>query len=481
MSSTHTPLELKDPASHLEAKRTASLDRWTLVLSRQQLAISGLTFLMLAYLIAPMVRLLPAGLGVFNRPIIEMLDLILVASWIVARLVFGSSIRVKPALLEMAFWLVPLSTVISAMTVVLRGDSLALKHVYALVNALRPLALVEWVVLISLWSKLAGGALERLVKSLYSVLGMSIIYIGVLAILQYWKVGPVQDFLYQFYRYDFSESLLDIVYTAIDVYGRATSIFHWANSLGMFIAIALIVLASYLWEHRQTRWLYAAVLVGLFGLILSGSRASLIALVIGLLCITLLYRRFREVFLLGFGALIVFLALSFIEAQTGSSSRLIELINYLTGAGPIPATFATRLVKLQLGIDFITSSPSIFWAGISVTGSQARTLMPFDNEYLMYSIWNGTLGLLAFLGTQLALIFYSLWVFRRSQRLSLVRLLALSVFSVFTSMSLAAFSQNVWTQDRLMQMVFIFFGVFVYTIRQGRAARQTITEPAAAG
>ena len=299
---------------------------------------------------------------------------------------------------------------------------------------------------------------------LVNVISCGVIYIGLMAVLQIQGVSFIQKFLNFFYRFE-GGIREEIAYVAIQNYGRATSIFHWANSLGEFLTVALLILFVYVLDHpnrRSLRLPIIAIAVGLFGIVLSGSRMALIALAIGMFIILILRRQFKVLIIVFIGGLIILYAMDFVAQKTGRASRLNELFSFISGTGAVPPTLQTRIDNTSESISAFIYGDFSHWTGTTVTNYQSIAPENFDNEYLKYLVWSGYIGLVAFVLFQLGVCLRSWLAFRYFPPGTPGNTLSLSLLAVSMSMMFSAYSQDAWGGERTLQLVFIVLGVLVY-------------------
>lgn len=429
--------------------------------NRILVAIVILTSLLFVFMFTPVIKVLPINSDTVNRPLNDLLDLALVGIWFVLAILHWPKAIIQPRWLALCLWLPPFSYMISIIIYGLIHFSIDVKQIYILIFSLRPLALTGIVIVVCRWSKFPPNWLNRMLQIVVWVVAMHTIYVSALAVLQIQQISIAQEFIYRFYQYELANP--EIVYEAVIRYGRASSIFHWPNSLGVSLVINLFLLMNYSGNSIKRIWLWAPIAAGLLGVLLSGSRAAILILLIGV-AVTILYRRqLLLLFVLGVGAILLGTAVGYIETQTEQSSRFYELLYWVTGMGPMPLTFRLRIENWIEVVSYYATQPTVL-TGITIIGERAGSLRfdSFDNEYLVYFTWNGIIGLLSFLLFQAGLILYTarLVLLHRGSR-------AMSVLSVFLlivtiTLPIIAISQEVWGQQRLLHLVFVCLGLLIY-------------------
>jgi hypothetical protein len=439
----------------LQKKTTSSL--------RQTRAGKWIAILLLFLLVMPTFNMIPTQrVGGLNRPITELVNFIIVAIWIWIRISYGKSVELRPRWFEAAFWLLPVTFVLSDLVFAFNGGHLSTKHFYEFLNSFRPIAFIQLSMFILRQGKVESENFSVVMKYLVRVISGVVIYIGLLAVLQIQRIGVVQNFLHFFYRFE-GGIREEIAYLAIQHYGRATSIFHWGNSLGEFLTVALLILFVYFLNRPKKRTIYLpAIAIGLFGIVLSGSRMALIALAVGMFVILLLKRQFKILFIVMIAGLIILYAMDYVAQRTGQSSRFSELFNFISGTGAIPPTLQTRLTHTSKSLSAFTYEDISQWTGTTVTDYQSIVPESFDNEYLKYLVWNGYLGLVAFILFQAGIIFRSWLAFKLFPPGTSGNMLSLALLAVSMSMVFSAYSQDTWGGERTLQLVFILLGVLVY-------------------
>ncbi len=433
-----------------------------LPINRQMIpAMMILAGMLFVFLFTPVIKVLPINSEAINRPLNDLLDLALVGIWLVLAFLHWPKAIIQPRWLAVCLWLPPLSYMISIIMYGLTHFSIDVKQLYIFMFSLRPLALTGIVVLICRWGKFSPNLLNRILQIVVWLVALNTIYVSVLALLQIRQITAAQQFIYTFYKYELANP--EIVYEAVTRYGRASSIFHWPNSLGVFLVVNLFLMMNYLGNSIKRIWLVIPIAIGVLGVILSGSRTGFLILSMGLAIMIFYRRQFLLLFLLGIGGLLFGLIIGFVEAQTEQSSRLYELIYWLTGAGPMPLTFRLRIENWVEAIVYYINQPTVL-TGITIIGERAGNLLfdSFDNEYLVYFVWNGLIGLLCFLLFQFGLALYAFRLVLQSRRIKALSVLAMFLFTVALTMPLIAMSQEVWNQQRLLHLVFICLGLVVY-------------------
>ncbi|MEZ4711351.1 MAG: hypothetical protein R3A44_29415 [Caldilineaceae bacterium] len=211
-------------------------------------------------------------------------------------------------------------------------------------------------------------------------------------------------------------------------------------------------------------WLLVPMSFGLSGLALAGSRAGMSTLVFGVLIIILFLRRFLLLTLIVFAFWVVVTVMAFAELELERLSRVYELIYWIRGIGPLPLTFQLRLINWVAAISYYASQKTV-WTGITIIGKRSGMLAvdSFDNEYLLYFVWNGIIGFFAFIVFQIGLFSYSLRLTVKSMNIELIKTLSIFILSISFSLSIIAVTQEVWSQQRLLHLIFICLGLLVYS------------------
>jgi hypothetical protein len=425
----------------------------------------GIVTMLLILLVLPTINMIPTRtIGGLNRPITVLVNFISVAIWLLIRISYGRFVSLRPKWFDAALLLLPATFILSDLVFAINGGSLGSNHIYEILNSLRPITFVQVSMFILRLGKVTLDKFGNLMQKLVNVISFVVIYIGLLAAFQMMGVTFVQNFLHFFYRFEGENlHLVQIAYDAIQNYGRATSIFHWANSLGEFLSIALFILFVYFLDRPSSRGRYLiAIAIGMFGIALSGSRSSLIALVIGILVILIVRRQFKLFIIALVGGLIILFAMEFVTHSTGNSSRYVEFFNYIFEKGPMPQTLQHRIGTMSSITSGFAKADISHWTGTTVVNWENIAPLNFDSEYLKYLVWSGYFGLAAFILFQAGVIFYLWSAFRYFPRHTPGNILSLALLAACLSMSVTAFSQDSWSGERSLQLVFILLGVLVY-------------------
>jgi hypothetical protein len=345
-----------------------------------------------------------------------------------------------------------------------------IKQIYILVFSLRPLALTGLVILICQWGKLSLTSCSRVLQIIIWTVALSVMYVSIVAFLQIRQISAAQQFIYDFYRYDLAHP--EIAYEAVILYGRASSIFQWPNSLSIFLVISAFLLVIYAGNSARRIWLWIPIMIGVGGVVLSGSRAGLAILVIGIAVIAFSRRQYGLLLLLAIGAVLLGGIISFVEVETDRVSRLHELFDWLSGVGPMPLTLQLRIDNWIDAVSYYATQPTAF-TGITIIGTRVGGLAvaSFDSEYLLYFVWNGFIGLMSFLLFQFGLIVYSARLPRWQRDIKTVRTLSQFLLIGALILPIVAVSQEVWSQQRLLHLYFICLGLLVYSRNLIKAER----------
>ena len=255
------------------------LSRNVRVGSRTQRATWVLGGLLFIFLFTPTFKVLPIRSEALNRPLNDLLDLLLVGIWMVFAVLRWPRGIIRPQWLALCLWLIPLSYMISIVMYGLIHLDIDIKQFYILLFSMRPLALTGLVILICQWGNLSLASCNRALQIIVWTLALSVVYVTILAFLQIRQVATAQQFIHDFYRYDLANP--EVVYFAVTQYGRASSIFHWPNSLSIYLVISVFLLVTYAGKWGRRIWLWLPMMIGIGGVVLAGSRAGLTMLVRG--------------------------------------------------------------------------------------------------------------------------------------------------------------------------------------------------------
>lgn len=429
--------------------------------ARALLATWTLSVLLFVFLFTPTVQVLPINSEALNRPLHDLLDLLLVGVWIVLAILRWPRGIIRPQWLALCLWLPPVSYALSIIMYVLMNLSIDIKQLYILIFSMRPLALTGIVIMLCRWGRLPLASSGRVLRSIVWIVAIHVTFVSILAFLQIREISTAQRFMYNFYRYDLANP--EIVYEAVVRYGRASSIFHWPNSLSVFLVISLFLLVAYVGNSGRRFWLWIPIVIGIGGVILAGSRGGFAILALGFALIALARRQYMLLLFLCTGAVLWGVFITFVEMETGRVSRLYELIDWVRGVGPMPLTFQLRITNWIEAVSYYATQSTAL-TGITIVGERVGRLVvdSFDNEYLVYFVWNGIIGFLLFLLFQLGLIVYSVRLTLRRRGPKAVSVLTLFFLLIAFTLPMIAISQEVWSQQRLLHLIFVCLGVLIY-------------------
>lgn len=222
-----------------------------------------------------------------------------------------------------------------------------------------------------------------------------------------------------------------------------------ANSLGIILAIGLVISIYLLFNESKKYFIFLPL--GLFVVLLTGSRTALIMVVL-VSVFTLFYMfrykvRFRKTIGLLFIVFAIYIWNSTPEAQL---SRLSSIGNELTSG-----TLNSRTVIWDAGIQVFKENP-VFGVGVgsfqeaTVGSSVLGVEMSSHNSYLSILVENGLLGFLPFAMFLIALIFFA-WKTKYDKDL---RWLSLSLITLWLTLSLASHAE-------VQKYTWIIFGIIV--------------------
>ena len=315
-------------------------------------ATSLLAGFFLLSLVIPTIYVLPSGFGALSRSLEEFWDFAVIGAWLFLSVCgYTKKVSIQPKYLRWSLWILPIAVFISIFFHAFVGSP-KLNDVYAILFALRPIAIIQITGLILWFGKVGERSLRRAIDLIFMIVGIGLVFVSLVAILQALRVTSIFMFVERFYGNEilFQGEMIQRSLQAIEYYNRTTSIFPWANHYGTYTAVSLLLLIHYfIYKTGLKRYLLAVpMLFGVVGLVLSGSRTSFLILFLGLLLTILIRRQFRLLPLLAVGAVLVVIAFTYSTLILGSNPRVIEIVDYVRGVGPIPKTFTARFENYAL-------------------------------------------------------------------------------------------------------------------------------------
>lgn len=424
-------------------------------------------------LVIPTMSVLPAGFGALNRTLEEFWDFAVIGAWLFLFITGATQkVAIRPAYLRWSLWVLPIAVTISVFFRAFNGYP-TLNDVYAILFALRPIAIIQITGFLLWFGHVGERGIHRAIDLIFVIVGIVLAYVSLVAILQALRVSVIFQFVERFYGNEilFQGEMIQRSLQAIEYYNRTTSIFPWANHYGTYTAVSLLLLFHYfLYTRWMKRYLLAIpMLLGVVGLVLSGSRTAFIILFLGIFLTILIRRQFRLLPLLAFGAVLVVIAFSYSSLILGSNPRVVEIVDYLRGEAPVPKTFTDRFNNYDLWL-----SGTYYDKGNPITGittgvfdsiRETQEIKPFDNEYLKNFILFGGIGLIAFILLELGLITYTWRTHLRNNLRSPAGFLASTLFTIYVPLSIAAMVQDTWQLAKVIYLLFVPLGVLLYIIK----------------
>ena len=316
-----------------------------------------------------------------------------------------------------------------------RGVNLSVSEIFSLIAPLQYL-LIYWI-----FRYLPSS--EKDVRIILRLMLICAALVGIIGLLQTFRVGFVLDILNTWYRSSHEEVALEA--------GRVSSLLGAWNSLGTFLMLSLIILRACITVQpalmsRKTFLFVALCCAGC--LIASGSYAGFGGLILGLFMFELFDKRGR-------GAMVAILFGTAIMAIPLSQNILQRIAYQYRDGGLIPQTLAFRFEVWR----------KVFWPIIEKTWLWGfRPIMPTtlswlypESQYFELLLRSGIISLLAHLlwiGLTLAWLIH---IIRTDVELR--RFLAISTFILFIILSIMGLTNGVFTYSGVIEYLWILIAL----------------------
>lgn len=438
-------------------------------IGRQELAVRIIGGLLFMAVLGPVVSRMPVA--ELNRPFIDYISLLVLLIWLIYKVVATYQLRMNSFWHELALWMLPLSYLISDIGFILLGHKLSFKHYQALLFAVRPVPIVEFVIFLCTVGKIRGEWSRELAFHLLKILAIVTIFVGLVATTQYIQVpvfAPIQNSLYKY-----ENALLDMSSEAAAVYGRVSSIFRWFNTLGQFAFTVSILLLPHVFCGRGTLLNVSALGMGVAALVFSGSRTGLIGFALGAVIILLYLRQIKPLLYSGMAILATAVIVMSMGLANPESSRLFELVAFLN-EDEGPETFEGRQGRWdEFLVHYHRDYAAYVPTGITPTTNVDELLThngrvgSFDSEYLRTYVWNGAIGLGLLISFQIIMALRTWTMVFTCKARGINNCFGISLATLFTVMPILAISQQVWTNIILMHLFYIFLGAYLHLYKLG--------------
>jgi hypothetical protein len=347
------------------------------------------------------------------------------------------------SLINIAIILLILGTVlVPGISYLLRGTTFTVRDVLTLLSP------IQFVLLFWLFSNIPENNVERQwVLKLMLLCGTLVAAVG---LLQAAGINFITSFLNQWYSSAHELKAAD--------YGRITSLMSAWNGLGIFLMVNILIA----WAFGISRpadlgygIIAAAMILCTVALLITGSYASMIGAVIGILILTLLLRginRKTVVLLLGLTSAVILTLMVF---QAFILKRFESQFGY---GGSVPATLLDRFrIWQEIYIPAVQQNP--IW-GVYLTIPETYAWQYTESQYLTLLFCFGLVGLTAFL---LWVGITLIWLIRRfRQHDGLLKPVAAIAFSIILVLSIAGFTNAVFTYSGTAEYMWILLALATY-------------------
>jgi len=257
--------------------------------------------------------------------------------------------------------------------------------------------------------------------------------VAAVGLLQGAKFGFVTNLLHQWYGSDHEIKAV--------AYGRVTSLMSAWNALGIFLMVNLFIAWAF-GIHRPAdlgKGLIAvATSLCTVCLIVSGSFASVIGLLVGIFLITFLLHDINKKIIILFIGLGIIISSSIILFRPLIEQRLNFQFGY---GGPVPQTFIYR-IKVWQEIYLPAVQKNLFW-GINPTVATTLSWQYTESQYFSLLFRNGLIGFIAFfawIGITL------IWLIRRfRQHHGLLKPVTAIVITIIIILTITGFTNEVFS------------------------------------
>lgn len=309
---------------------------------------------------------------------------------------------------------------------------------------------------------------EAFARLLRTVLAVEVTFVGLVAVAQAASRWP--DALQELFRVsDSSQSNLSNV-ALFQAEQRVTSIYAWANALG--VAVATFVTLLLCWRGssqrvgRSSTFLRAVALVlGFVTIYLTGSRTTYLFL-LAALAVCYRYAQITLKRLLVWvgvgGGAIALAAAAFSQLSAGTAERASELVSFLT-TGTIPYNLATRFGTWSWMPGYVLRSQYWLWGMPNRSWQEVLGGASSDNQYLGWLLHYGVFGLCMLCVWTVSML---VALVRSKRRLHSTGSpwwrLAAVVVVLWTLLVLAGVSQDTLLLPRLRELVFAVSAAVIF-------------------
>lgn len=297
-----------------------------------------------------------------------------------------------------------------------------------------------------------------LIRLMLTVLGISIVTIGLLGLFQYLRPENFQSVFGSLFTIEDRDQVTNL--ERAEMMQRISSVFPWANSLGIVLAMALVILVM---NRRLLPKLVlpAAVIAGVPALFLTNSRVSLLLFAIGFIYILIFEGRRRLLMWTVVAAVLVMIMVPFESIVSRENMGRLEELADLVRYGELPGNVQVRLSTIDYLTSYIFATQYLYF-GFPNQVYQNLVFIAWDNQYLGWLVRYGLVGIIL-VAWEIALIVLPYRLIHRKFLDDPWRTLVHSVLIVNIMMFVAGFSQDTVFLNRWREFCF-FFMPLVLTI-----------------
>ena len=284
-------------------------------------------------------------------------------------------------------------------------------------------------------------------KNGYRLVAWMLVWSGIVALiglLQGLRIGPVLDLLDRFY---YSSHI------AVSDFGRVTSVLGAWNSFGVFMMICLIIARGFITSNHKyvPQNIFLIIVIILFaGLIVSGSYAGIIGLVLGYVIISIFERTVIK-------SLIVLLMLGIVMLPVLLPHIAARVEQQFSYGGVIPSTLMYRF---------------LVWKDVFIPIIKETWVLGFSPELPPYLAWHDSEsqyfalllqgGIFSLIGHLFWVIVLTGWAYKQCQSSDdLTRRIARILFTLFLVMSILGLTNDVFTFSVVIEYIWILLAVLV--------------------
>ena len=242
--------------------------------------------------------------------------------------------------------------------------------------------------------------IEKIAENILKILSISVIYVSIIGILQYYNPSFLKTFFSIFYDkgYSYSSDLTSFM-QAVET-NRISSIYENAMVFGG--AMSLFVLSIVVFKKKKySLFDKTAIVLGCITIFLANTRSPMIGLLLGLSIWMIIYNRSKILIYVALIPIVLILQREITannqKFKELNSNRITEITDYIASGFDsrfIPGSMLSRLENIGYSIDLFSNSKYIF-TGITKNyyiSVLAGRRVSFHNQFVSWIIMFGFMG-----------------------------------------------------------------------------------------